>query len=155
MQGFTKKQSIIYSLLISVFIYLDIRIFWNASSALRSADAIYVPIVLYFLFIVLAGLAGYLLLRRKLAAVAAGSTALVLLGVYNLIINIIASSLGELVLASLGVIVGAGVFYGLYSLLIRTKRPRLTALIIVISSLVVVMVVSFAAFFILRMNFAS
>ena len=81
MQKLTKKQLAIYSLLISGLIYLMVQVLWGVGSLLRSNS--YASVVLYLLFAVLAGLVGRILLHRKVAAVAAGSTAILLLGIYK------------------------------------------------------------------------
>ena len=132
-----------------------IRVLWGVNSLLRVGANSYTLIALYFLFIAVIGLAGYALLRRKAAAIAAGSTAMLLLGMCNLIVVIANSLLSEVLLVILDILVGTGVIYGWYIFLDKAKRPRLAAFCVVAISLIVGLATSLAAFFFMRMSFVS
>lgn len=155
MQRPTKKQLFLYSLLISGFIYLMIRVLWGLSSLLRGEASSYALIVLYLLFAAVIGLVGYALLRRKAAVIAASSTAMLLLGVYNLIAAGTDSLWVGILLVGLGVLGGAGTFYGWCIFLTKAKRPWLMAIIVAAVSFSVGMTASLAATYIARMSFAS
>lgn len=154
MQKLTKKQLFLYSLLISGFIYLMVRVLWSLSGLLSGSNS-YVLIGFYALFIILVGAAGYGVLRRKVAAIAAAAAAMVLLGLYNLIAAVAHSLWVAVALVTVGILAGAAVFYGWYSVLVAAKRRQITAGVIVTASFILGMGLSLVATFVLRMSFAS
>lgn len=154
MQKFTKKQLFLYSLLISGCIYLLIRVIWSLNGWLRG-DNLYASMGLYILFVVLATLVGYVALHRKVAAIAAGSTAMVSLGLYNLIASMAHSLWINAGLVVMGLLISAGLFYGEYSFLSVTKRRKLTAVVVTVMSFAIGMSLSLVANLVLRISFAS
>lgn len=131
-----------------------VRVIWNLNDWLRG-DTSYLSVGLYVLFVALAALAGYIVLHRKIAAIAAGSTAMALLGFYNLIASVASSLWIGVGFIAMGLLIGAGVFYGGYSFLAITKRQKQATVAVFVIGFAIGMSLSLIANLVVRMSFAS
>lgn len=151
MQKITKKRLFLYSFLLSIWIYFIVRVVWVMVGGVRDSGIMLVVVCASPALLAAAG--GYLLLRRKIAAVAAGSVALLLMGVHSFIGYVASVFFGGWLLLALGIIAGAGVFYGWYSILIRVKRSWLMACIGLVVGVAIGGVLSAMGLYIMRTNF--
>ena len=156
----TKKSSqsntqriIIASFAIPVLCHVMLALMEGRSIPLSSEVPSFVLLVAQLLpfigSLIVIGVAGYLIVRRKIAIVAAISSALLVFGFMQF--SVLWSEWVRF-FVSLATTLSPAIFYGFYSLLSRTKRPAIDSIILVVSMLIVLFASTLLALYILRLS---
>lgn len=143
------------SLAVSVLFFGILRVMWMITNELQSIDDFYWQLAVRSGAIIVGGLIGYVLSGRKIGFVAACSMAVMGFGVYSLLFALAHSLLAGIVLTCLGIIICAGVFYGIFYWLSRVKMRWLWALVGFVISFIFGTLGSVSALYLIRMNFVS
>lgn len=120
------------------------------SSEMSSVTKLFAAFMPLLLCLVVIGLVGYMLLRRKIAAAAAIITALSISMLSH--VAMLAQGKESVLVLSLLATVGSVIFGGFYLLLTSVRRPKLISAILFGATVVLSLVVSTIVLYIIRVN---
>lgn len=147
------SRVIIASFAVPVLCHVTVALMEGRSVPLWSEAPYFVLLVAHLLpFIsglIVIGVVGYLIVRRKIAFVAAISSALLVFGFMQF--SVLWSEWARF-FVSLAMTLSPAIFYGFYKLLSRTKRPIVDSIVLIVSMLIVLFASTLLALYILRLS---